>query len=614
MLYNFNKIIKLRYSMINNKNNLNINKIEYIKHLENFCLKINEGEFDNINNISKLKIILNKYGINKELLIFTLCKISNKSMNNLIIIYIFSDIIKKFINYYFSSNYLLRLGIYERNKDPNLLYYNNINKCEGNLNGNLKYKIYELINSILFLKSNEMENIYNNLSFFIFIEYLKWLKLDDIFSLNILNQSNDIYKPLNLLEKFIKIARKNPFIFIDSLEYKLNIRINPFIKYESSIDINNLKKLDINDIIIFVLNLNNYINYEDINSYILIKSIYKNSIKTNNIEDNEEDDKSIEKNSMLFETKSCYIKEKNNKDNQNILNKTLNNTIDIHFLGDSNGNLVFDIDTQIQNKNNNLLLFSKEKDLTIEWINFIKKINFENLISSYLFKIIEIKEINNINIYKYLNRNYCLQNFETLNEYQNNINQIFVNLITNDSKIENCLLISNLLSFFNLYFIEKNIHKSKELLIFIIENFKNQYLFNYNQLIILNIFESLFYEKKIKIESFYSKNLIYYNLNFGEIRGKNNKGNLILFFILYKLILLIKDCDNLNANDYLFEMFNYFITKLNNDDKIKKENYFFNDKISFSNNFDLNENYQNLTQISNIFQKKKKSKIFLALI
>ena len=43
MLYNFNKIIKLRYSMINNKNNLNINKIEYIKHLENFCLKINEG-------------------------------------------------------------------------------------------------------------------------------------------------------------------------------------------------------------------------------------------------------------------------------------------------------------------------------------------------------------------------------------------------------------------------------------------------------------------------------------------------------------------------------------------------------------------------------------------
>ena len=30
---------------------------------------------------------------------------------------------------------------------------------------------------------------------------------------------------------FIKIARKNPFIFIDSLEYKLNIRINPFIKF-----------------------------------------------------------------------------------------------------------------------------------------------------------------------------------------------------------------------------------------------------------------------------------------------------------------------------------------------------------------------------------------------
>ena len=58
----------------------------------------------------------------------------------------------------------------------------------------------------------------------------------------------------------------------------------------------------------------------------------------------------------------------------------------------------------------------------------------------------------------------------------------------------------------------------------------------------------------------------------------------------------------------------YFITKLNNEDKSKKENYFFNDKISFSNNFDLNENYQNLTQISNIFQKKKKSKIFLALI
>ena len=161
---------------------------------------------------------------------------------------------------------------------------------------------------------------------------------------------------------FIKIARKNPFIFIDSLEYKLNIRINPFIKYESSIDINNLKKLDINDIIIFVLELNNYINFEDINSYILIKSIYKNSIKTNNIEDNEEDDKSIEKNQLLFETKSCYIKEKNNIDNKNILNKTLNNTIDIHFLDDSNGNLLFDIDTQIQNKNNNLLLFSKDKD------------------------------------------------------------------------------------------------------------------------------------------------------------------------------------------------------------------------------------------------------------
>ena len=608
MLYNFNKIIKLRYSMINNKNNLNINKIEYIKHLETFCLKINEGEFNNINNISKLKIILNKYGINKELLIFTLCKISNKFMNNLIIIYIFSDIIKKFIKYYFSSNYLLRLGIYERNKDPNILYFNNINKCEGNLIGNLKNKIYELINSILFLKSNEMENIYNSLSFFIFIEYLKWLKLGDIFSLDILNQFNDIYKPLNLLEKFITIARKNPFLFIDSLELKLNIRLNPLIKYQTSINLDNLKKLENNnDIIIFVLKINDYINYEDINSYILIKSIYKNSIKTNNIDDN--DDKSIEKNSGLFETKSCCVKENNKINEKNLLNKTINNTIDIHFKDNSNGNLEFDIDTQIQNKNNNLLLFSLDKVMTLEWNNIIKKINFENIISSYLFKIIEIKDINNLNIYKYLNRTYFLQNFETLNEYQNNINQIFVNLITNDSKIENCLFISNILSFFNLYFIEKNIHKSKELLIFILENFKNQYLFNYNQLIILNIFESLFYEKKIKCESFYSINLIYYNLNFGEIRGKNNKGNLILLFILYKLILLIKDCDNLNANDYLLEMFNYYITKLNNDVKNKKENYFFNEKISFSNNFNLNENYQ-----SNFFQKKKKPKNFLALI
>ena len=48
----------------------------------------------------------------------------------------------------------------------------------------------------------------------------------------------------------------------------LNIRINPFIKYRASIDINNLKTLNKNSIDIFSPQIKSFVNFTTLTSYI----------------------------------------------------------------------------------------------------------------------------------------------------------------------------------------------------------------------------------------------------------------------------------------------------------------------------------------------------------
>ena len=66
----------------------------------------------------------------------------------------------------------------------------------------------------------------------------------------------------------------------------LNIRINPFIKYKSSIDINNIKNITIKDIIIFTPQIKSFIDTNIISSYIISNNLLsnkKNITNDNNI-------------------------------------------------------------------------------------------------------------------------------------------------------------------------------------------------------------------------------------------------------------------------------------------------------------------------------------------
>ena len=253
------------------ENNIPNSNEEFISYVKQFSSELSSS-FNKISNVDNLFAFCDKYGFNKKFLPFCLEYISNEHISNIIQIYLYISFIKKFYNYREGQNLLMKLALFERNKDDSI-----INSSETIKNNNIietQKKFFLDVIKLIFLpveylkeENNTFSKIFfENISFFIFLKMLKIKNFEKYINFKSSLAQIEIKQ---ILQNFNEISRNNCFLFLDTLERMVNIRINPFIKYKSSIDINNIKTINKDDIVIFIPQVKSCIDISSISSYIL---------------------------------------------------------------------------------------------------------------------------------------------------------------------------------------------------------------------------------------------------------------------------------------------------------------------------------------------------------
>ena len=260
---------------------------EFISYVKQFSNELSLST-KKIINIDNLFSFCNKYGFNKKFLPFCLEYITDESISNIIQIYLFVSFIKKYYNYREGQTLLMKLALFERNKDDSIINSSEIIKS-NNIIETQKKCFVDLIKLIFlpieYLKDEKntkdafSKSFFENISFFIFLRILKIKNYEKYINFKSSLAQIEIKQ---ILKNFIEISRNNSFLFFDTLERLLNIRINSFIKYKSSIDINNIKNIKKEDIVIFTPEIKSFIDISSISSYIFT-ILLKNNNNINNI-------------------------------------------------------------------------------------------------------------------------------------------------------------------------------------------------------------------------------------------------------------------------------------------------------------------------------------------
>ena len=241
ILYDLIEPIKLDYSIIKNhkykKENESIYNLFYIKtnylsFFNSWCEALNKNNF-NIKTYTDLKYFMKKYSINTNLLFFAFIHIKNEEILDIIKIHL----LIKIIHFIFINEDICLKNTIKLNKI--LLYIKNILYPHELTFGSEK---------------KEFNHFYSKLLFFAKIFFFKYKLIDDYmglgllniklekYNINLINSHNKNIKkiipgfdsPKEFIKQIILIARKKPFLFLSELEKKLNVIINPYIKFKSS--------------------------------------------------------------------------------------------------------------------------------------------------------------------------------------------------------------------------------------------------------------------------------------------------------------------------------------------------------------------------------------------
>ena len=317
--YSLIKSIKMKDNQTEVIKNIYFLRTNYINYFLSWCDMFNKNSY-NIKKYQDLKYFLKKYGINQNLLFFSLIKINNKEITDIIKIHLLVKLFKYICFQKDNENALNeiknRIKLDENNQEVN---YNNLKQ-------NLKSKIIFYIKSVIY--PNELlpigqkffKYIYEQLLFFSNILFFKYKLIDDYLSLGLINKEqdknyNDIYSDYNInspqefMKHIILTARQKPFLFISEMEYKLNFIIDPFVKFKCSISIESMShQLDVNHV---HLNHNNdiksFVDPVEISGLLLTKIIRK--FKDMEIDSNDESINTVFKNNNFKYSKK--LNEKN---------------------------------------------------------------------------------------------------------------------------------------------------------------------------------------------------------------------------------------------------------------------------------------------------------------
>ena len=598
ILYDLIDPIKLKYSLINNRfyNFNNINKkynkdsvelyylnSNYISYFSTWCKMINNDT--HIISYYGLKKKMKQYGVDSNLRHLILLNIKNKNIIDIIKLSFLVEAIK----------YIINKEEYENVFDNMNQKESSIFSSKSSLNNNTSFnekrkeKILYVIQSILYpneiisISKNFFEIFYQNLLFYTKVMFIKFKLIKDYLSLNESFNINNIYPSSKVfLKDIIKCARKKPFIFIKELQYKLNFILNPYILFKSSLSIESMKdKLEKKYIYLNYTNTYSYINNEEISGLALTKIIYISE--------------SLEKkiNEKNFANKSIKLGDKFNtemKDNLNYFNsfnyydnESHNSTYDSrknNFIDYNNVTLlssklnISDSLTQIPKiKEEYEILY--ENNFLSEIINDILKdfivqlepncykmnYNYENVEESTIIS----KNKNNFDysIYRNLKSSYKINDVKIFYNWLEYNENIFSNILSFNGEIQHLLLKTFIFKFIFSFFIEKSIEKSKTILSNIKQIYNNAvgYIISLTDLGIINLLEGLINDKNNELslqekESFYSKSLILFLMNYGDPRGRKNDSNEILFLPLWKIMDKIYEIERDSLiYDYFKEMF-----------------------------------------------------------
>ena len=600
ILYKINLQPKMKYSIITKGNeSLTIEKFHIF--IDNIYKNLSSYKIE-IRNVDNLLNFCERFGLNTIFLPFLLSKIKNKNIEELIKIYLFSNIIKQYFCYSQGQNLLIKLSVYEACKDKDILNSTDTNSRDNNiieiqrtlLVNIIKFfllpsQYIDKITSIDFGKKQFVNSFMENLSFFVFIHVLKIKKFEKIlnFSETFLSKKNikDIIKEYSI------ICRNNPFLFIDTLEKLINFRMNPYLKYKASLDIQNLKDLKKEEIVIFAPQINSFIDLSSIAGYIFAKSIGNNNLMNNSISNNllfsnsninvttkigKVDSYMINKYNSKYNNNNNITRrfqEENDEENITISNNgiddlsssifaPINNNPNFHLknkFNNENNNINDEAENNNENKEKNKKLFLKNilNDLILD--NFlppkINKYNFSNNNQSYILK--------------YLINNYSITNEDILIDFNSNIEKILGETISFNGLAEMIIFKSNIYKVLKQIFFSKNLKQAKELINKMKEKFEKQYLFTFNQCSVLAFLESLTYEKYLDSQDFYCKTLIFALFNLGDVRCNNCNGHQFILLPLYILCKITGYLDDSDTNEYFKEMFRCLNFKINKNLKSK---------------------------------------------
>ena len=224
---------------------------------------------------------------------------------------------------------------------------------------------------------------------------------------------------------------------------------------------------------------------------------------------------------------------------------------------------------------------------------------------------------NNFSFIKNANRDKNLNNqdmniSEILNEQKVILEKIFSEIISINSRSSYALINFYFYYFLNYYFVENNQLKECEQIISKINNiFENKILYkqnNYN--IIINLINGLLNDKIdfLKTYKYFDKALILSLIQYGEPRGRNNDGNNIMIFPVWKTG---RNCMILDNNEILNENYKelyhclYFLY-----DNKRSNKSFLNDIKNYKliDKNIINDLYRNIEYIKKIFKKNQKIK------
>ena len=246
-----------------------------------------------------------------------------------------------------------------------------------------------------------------------------------------------------------------------------------------------------------------------------------------------------------------------------------------------------------------------------------------SLIYKYLsiyYSFFPFSSNNNYGFVRNINRDSNISNnnpeiniSEMLEEQKLILEEIFSNILSVNSKTSYILVHFYFYYFINYYFVESNqIKQCEKIMSKINQIFERNILYkqnNYN--IIINILNGLLNDKIdfLKTEKYCSKALILSLIHYGEPRGRNNDGNNIMLFPVWKtgrncMILDNNEILNENYKELYHCLFYLYDNKRSNKSNLNE----IKDSKLIDKNI-VNDLYRNVEYIKKIFKKNKKIKV-----